>query len=311
MAQGFVKNLNLVESASELSDSGILNNLGGLGIADDLRLFDGNLRFTSRLINDPDFLGVAKDYGFFETSKKYKISVLGDNRDWTQVGWVTGQHGVTGSSPAVGDIFVASESGITRNGEGGVAIEVVGRQDMTAQNLPDDGWTIFVNQFDAKRAFTDSTKLKVNGEDGYQHQVFNSDGVSRFQIKNIASDQTLDLSDITTLSLVRDDSVLPENITNLIVKGQEVRGEVVDLEADLDPYPDPFETQIPHIDNVISDIQYKKANVILTYQDNLFDYSSGVLFSGSISIENLPSGTTNTILVGSNSLLVKNIESLL
>lgn len=300
MAQGFVKNLNLVESASELSDSGILNNLGGLGIADDLRIFDGNLRFKSRLVNDPNFLGIARDYGFLETTKKYKISILGDDRDWTQVGWVTGQHGVTGSSPDVGDIFVASESGITRDGEGGVATEVVGREDMTAQNLPDDGWTIFVSVFDAKRAFTDSTKLKVNDEAGYQHQVFNSDGVSRFQIKNIVSGQTLDLSNITTFSLVRDDSVLPENITNLIVKGQEVRGQVTDLEEDIDPYPDPFETQIPHIDNVISDIEYKKANVILTYQDNIFDYSSGVLFSGSISIENIPPNTVNTILVGSD-----------
>lgn len=300
MAQGFVKNLNLVESASETSDSGILNNLGGLGIADDLRIFDGNLRFKSRLINDPNFLGVSRDYGFLETGKKYKISILGENRDWSQVGWVTGQHGVTGDDPDVGDIFVASESGSTRDGEGGVAIEVIGRQDMTAQNLPDDGWTIFVDVFSAKRAFTDSTKLKVNGEDGYQHQVFNSDGVSRFQVKNIASDQTLDLSNIETFSLVRDDSVLPENILNLIVKGQEVRGEVTDLEATTNPYPDPFEEQIPHIDNVIADIEYKKANVILTYVDNLFDYSSGVLFSGSISIENLPPNTLNTILVGSD-----------
>ena len=52
MAQGFVKNLNLVESDTTPSDRSILDNLGGINISKDILLFDGNSRFTSTLKNN-------------------------------------------------------------------------------------------------------------------------------------------------------------------------------------------------------------------------------------------------------------------
>lgn len=43
MALGFARDNNLAESIDSSSAAGILNNLGGVGIADDIRLFAGNL----------------------------------------------------------------------------------------------------------------------------------------------------------------------------------------------------------------------------------------------------------------------------
>jgi len=67
MAQGFVKSLNLLETPSD-ADRGILNNLGGEGIVDDIRLFSGNLKKTSSLL--------ASEY----TTDGNVIIVTGDGR---------------------------------------------------------------------------------------------------------------------------------------------------------------------------------------------------------------------------------------
>ena len=45
MALGFARDNNLLESQDPSSAAGILNNLGGVGIADDIKLFAGNLSF--------------------------------------------------------------------------------------------------------------------------------------------------------------------------------------------------------------------------------------------------------------------------
>jgi len=50
MAQGFVKSANFIESDNGSRDANVLNNLGGPNIASDILLFDGNTKFTSRLI---------------------------------------------------------------------------------------------------------------------------------------------------------------------------------------------------------------------------------------------------------------------
>jgi phage baseplate assembly protein gpV len=50
MAQGFVKSINLIESSTGGSDRAILDNLGGPNISNDVLLFDGNTKFTSKLI---------------------------------------------------------------------------------------------------------------------------------------------------------------------------------------------------------------------------------------------------------------------
>ena len=49
MAQGFVRDLNLIESNTGALDRGILDNLGGANITTDLLLFDGNFKFRSKL----------------------------------------------------------------------------------------------------------------------------------------------------------------------------------------------------------------------------------------------------------------------
>ena len=52
MAQGFVRDLNLIESDTGALDRGILDNLGGPNITNDLLLFDGNFKFISKLQSD-------------------------------------------------------------------------------------------------------------------------------------------------------------------------------------------------------------------------------------------------------------------
>lgn len=297
MAQGFVKNLNLVESATASSDAGIVNNLGGVGIADDLRLFDGNKRFRSRLLNNPELNGVVSDYGFFAPDLVYKILIVGESRDWTSVGWEANnaEYG-TGEEPQEGDKFLCIDSGnsLSGTGTGGVAVNIVNRQDISSRNDPVYGWIAIANSLDAKVAFVDGTRLILNDESEYNYEVFNSDGVYEFQLKNILTDETLDLSDISNISLIRDDTIEPINIQKLIVKsgsaGSSLGGDVTeDGSLDTDFYPDPF-SRIPNIEQIVSDINYKKKNVILTYQNNVFAPTRGVGFGGVLTASNLPVG---------------------
>lgn len=51
MSKGYVKSLNLSESKPDSRDESIFNNLAGGDAANDIRLFDGNLRNTSVLAN--------------------------------------------------------------------------------------------------------------------------------------------------------------------------------------------------------------------------------------------------------------------
>jgi len=301
MAQGFVKNLNLVESDSSTSDAAILNNLGKGGIADDIRLFDGNNKFVSRLKNDPNAVGPAVDYGFLTLGLKYKIMTLGEGRDWSLVGWSANnsEYG-TGDSVQVNDIFVATDAGFSFAGEGGIVVPVLPRQDLFAVNDPIDGWTFKANLLRGKRAFPDGTKLRLNSEAGYDYEVFNSDGEESFQLRNIVSQATLPLTDITTVSLTRDDSILPINIRKLIVKSgaeDSSLGEGEEADADEEIYKDPFVYRIPLIEDIISDINYKKKNTILTYQPNTFSPRNGVQLTGVLSIVNNPSSGT-PIVVG-------------
>jgi uncharacterized protein YaiE (UPF0345 family) len=290
MAQGFVKNLNLVESSSRPSDAGILNNLGGLGIADDIGLFDGNTKFKSRLVNDPNFIGRVKNYGFFEEGVQYKILVLGEDRGWPAVGWQAND-GQTGEAPEVDDLFTANFSGENLPGVGGIAVEVLNRRDMNAENDPIDGWTIVTDILDGKNAFTDGTLLQKDNEPGFNYEVFNSDGNSRFQIRSVATQQTLDLSDIATFKLTRTDAITTENVRKLIVASPPIRGEVQSEDDEVEPYPSPFDPdgRIESIEGVISNINFKKSNVVLSYRNNFFDLESGVVFGGAISVENLSS----------------------
>ena len=121
--------------------------------------------------------------------------------------------------------------------------------------------------------------------------MFNSDGNSRFQLRSVETEQTLDLSDISTFKLTRSDAITTESIRKLIVASPPIRGEVQAEDDTEDPYPSPFEAEgrIEIIEGIISNINFKKSNVVLSYRNNFFDLESGVVFGGAISVENLSS----------------------
>jgi hypothetical protein len=84
MAQGFVIDLNLIESNTGALDRGILDNLGGANITTDLLLFDGNFKFISKLEDShysydaPSGVITVTGEGKVAFSDGTKIS-LGDN----------------------------------------------------------------------------------------------------------------------------------------------------------------------------------------------------------------------------------------
>ena len=71
MAQGFVRNLNFQESDTGALDRGILDNLGGLDITNDLLLFDGNTKFISKLVGTADV--ATTDYTVATSITLYSI----------------------------------------------------------------------------------------------------------------------------------------------------------------------------------------------------------------------------------------------
>ena len=74
MATGFVTTENLGESNRGDLDRGILDNLGGPGITDDILLFDGNSKFISRLVFNQDANVSVSD---FLDGVQYRITDLG------------------------------------------------------------------------------------------------------------------------------------------------------------------------------------------------------------------------------------------
>ena len=74
MATGFGRTENLGESNTGKLDRGILDNLGGPGITDDILLFDGNSKFVSRLVFNQDATVIPSD---FLDGVQYRITDLG------------------------------------------------------------------------------------------------------------------------------------------------------------------------------------------------------------------------------------------
>ena len=70
MAQGFVRDLNLIESDTGALDRGILDNLGGANITTDLLLFDGNFKFISKI----------QSAHYTYDSDEYIITVTGEGK---------------------------------------------------------------------------------------------------------------------------------------------------------------------------------------------------------------------------------------
>jgi len=302
MAQGFVTSLNLRESASPDSDRLILTNLvQDGGVSADLQLFSGNTQHKSILINNPLAEGQVVLFGQFENGKKYKIFDSGQDRGWTSIGATTGN---------VNEIFTASGPGDTAIGSAGSALEIVPKREFDAVFDEIDGWTLVVRPRIARIAFTEGTRLSIDGGLNYDYVVVNSDAVSRFQLAPISdptgpafnfatADNGNTPGDVDTLTLVRDDTITIENLRNAHVESQgaidQVESFVEITSENIHVYsPDPWDTdpdfggvgQLMILDQNISSIEVKKANTIVGYAPNVFKLDSGVRFDGGVRIVN-------------------------
>jgi len=316
MAQGFVANSNLIESNSFLSDKTILDNLGGGSISDDIRLFMGNNQHLSRLINTTTALGENIAYGNFVPSKKYKIVDLGDNRSWTGVGYIG-----TNDDVEIGDIFTAINSGDGLTGTLGSASELFTKREFNSE-FAEEGWTIIVPQNRGRVAFTQGTVVSIDGGLGYNYQVVNSDGITRFQLASVSDPANIwDLDsgngpgNVDDLQIIRRDIITTENLYNANVTptgsniSLAVRSDAEDLEKlSPDPYgiEDNYNSEdgssseagsgIPYIQSLIDNINFKKESVILTYKNNRFFQPNGVRFDGAVRVVNNPDSTFNKVL---------------
>lgn len=100
MAQGFVRDLNLIESDTGALDRGILDNLGGANITTDLLLFDGNFKFISKL--------ESSHYSYDSTSGV--ITVTGEGK----VAFSDGTKISLGDAPTVFETEVFDSNGIDK-----------------------------------------------------------------------------------------------------------------------------------------------------------------------------------------------------
>lgn len=289
MAQGFVRNLNLQESQTTVSDRGILDNLGGLGSSNDIQLFIGNSRFKSALINDPNFTaGTATFFGDFVAGKKYKITSLGEGRSW----------GLVTSDPvSVGATITATADGANADGSGGTAVEVIGRRDFNSVNILGEGWTVTIVFGNAKVAYTEGTKVSLDKGATYTHVVTNSDGITRFQLKSLADDSILNLSDVSNMTITRSDEVTTDNISNLYV--ERLSNTDAGLEGE-ETIADPF-SRVSTISGNLGGFPGKRDKVVRSYLPDNFSsvgQESGLRFGGVIRIKNNPDSSNHVISIG-------------
>ena len=327
MAQGFVTTANLKESDTLFSDSAILDNLyGRLGISTDIRLFKGNLGFKSILSNNPSLLSESVSFGQFIPNERYVILDLGVERDWTSVGWVANEDG-HGDNPSLNDVFVADDTGLSQDGIGelGSAGLLVSIREFNVEYDPDDGWTAFVIPRQGRVAFTLKTLISIDGGANFDYIVTNSDGRSRFQLNEISTGLVWDFDtgngpgNVDDLTLVRKDTITVENMQNAHVTPT---GTVVTLVERSDPNtlsvisPDPFGSDVlddlgqvqgtggglVNIQSRLSQLESKKREVVLTYQDNEYSTPDGIRFDGMFRITNDLDINNKSIKIGIDTL---------
>ena len=294
MAQGFVKNLNLQESATRSSDRQILDNLGGVNISQDILLFDANTRFSSILQNDPDFTEPFETaFSGVISGERYRVTDQGQNRDWTQVGSPI-------ASPPINYIFTASTPSATLTGSDGLCRKVIGRIDFEKYTDTLDGVTYRVIGSN-KVAFSNETTLSINAGVTYPYIVYNSNGTDTFQL-TLADGYpdtitALDLGDISVIDLYRSDVITAANINNMspettvindeddsnLAEGSGGEDDTDVSGLDIDEEFTPFD-KTSYVGNIVGNIEYKKTRVPVTYKDNLFD--ERVRFKGSVTIVN-------------------------
>jgi hypothetical protein len=329
MAQGFVANLNLIESNTTPSDRAILDNLGGINISTDLLLFDGNSRFKSILRNNQEELvDTEVFFGQFVPGTKYKIIEVGASHDWTLVGATTGSQG---------EVFVADANGDGDTGVGGYAKEVYTRVDF--ENFFDttnnNGWSVRVIGAN-KVAFSTGSLIAIgttapNSITDYPYKIHNSNGENVFQIissipPDPPSDPVVVLNladiiagmagvDIDNVMFTRSDTITSQNIANMKVPkiptddeaeggGSISLGEDGGDSTDDDEEISPLE-QVAYIGNIIGRVKYKKSRTVVNFLDNSFDIRFRM--NGLMQIDN-----TDSIEIGFdrgvNALLVQGQE---
>ena len=303
MAQGFVRNLNLLESSTQVSDTQILDNLGGSGITKDLRLFDGNTKFKSVILNDPNALSLVETgYEQIEDGKTYKIMDLG-SRDWTLYGVTEAQSNL---------VFTATAySGSVYTGEGGIVREVVGRTDFTVENDPNDGWTIKIILGQGKVAYTDGTLLSVDKGATFPIKAINSDGVNSFQIALAGDTSNTPLAvtggnfnisstlySIDNISFTRSDQITPENFKNIYIEHAQTKNSseesIIPIEERIS---NPFLRE-ETINTRLGTVNFKKNNVLLSYANDNVIASGGLRFDGVNRIKNLKNSDNLRVIIG-------------
>lgn len=292
MAQGFVRNLNLVESSTKTSDIQILDNLGGVGISNDIILFSGNSKIKSALQNDPDALSTQTySYEGLTPGKTYRIVDVGDNRDWQLVGALTSERSI---------VFEAVAPTSAISGSGGVAREVIGKKDFSFINDSVDGWTVIITPAIGKVAFTTGTILSLDRGNTYPIKVINSDGFTRFQVCFVDDPNNTPLSvsggnlvvglnnyNIDDMSFTRSDAINIDNMKNIYVEHPATQDES-ELESlsISERILNPFERSVT-VEANLDKVQGKKNSVILSYLDDHIIGEGGVRFEGGIRIKNL------------------------
>jgi len=313
MAQGFDRQENLSESKTQISDRTILDNLGGENISSDLLLFDGNSNFKSKLVNSEYYLSteVFPFSGGFSAGERYFIQDLGTDRDWTSVaeGGVISTHAPSGRP----DSFIAAagvSQSVLDNGSGGTARQMVVRQDFQTGTDTQGGFfrSVGIN----KVGFTNGTLLSIDGGNAYDYLVIGHDSENLFRLVSTSAaypydvDDVIDpstLGDVDNLTLTRSDTITVENLEFMnaerLVTNDEVGTDspesagsaTTESEGEADTVGDgsflsSYETfsQIGYINNLASQIKFKKSRIPRTYEDNFFD--ENVRIGGAIHIDN-------------------------
>jgi hypothetical protein len=237
MAQGFVKNLNLVESRTEGSDRAILDNLGGANITTDVLLFDGNSNSTSKLINDtsqdPDLVQFSL---YIDEDGDQRIQVtrggnLGSFSNGTKLVMTN-----TATGADLGTFFVFASDGSSN-----FQLETV-KGSGTA--------TVFDAVTISNATLTRSDTITIDA------------------MTNLAAEQPV-TNDIAS---EQDGAVAGDTGVDF---GEEGGADAGGLGAEASP-PDVLNefttfSQTAYIMRIVGGIKYKKTRIPLTYQDSLFD----------------------------------------
>ena len=316
MARGFVIQNNFFESDTGASDRGILDNLGGSGITNDILLFDGNLRATSTIkaVESPtivvtDFVFTAPNTIQSNTANFLVLNdgdtiVISETVDNLNDGTFT----VSGS-PQQTTLTVAGTAGgdaqdiVTSSGEGTIVGPEAANYDVV------DGEIIIIGEGIVPYAEGTLVSYANEGEQGevdYRYRATDSDTLTRFSLfdtvtqtpfvptapfKNINRSDSITQSDLFNLNTPRPDTGVAFLEGNSQddeegAPGADGENEATGSTSLFDEFS--LGEQIAYIQERISLFAYKRGRVPITNQDTLLN--ANVTFEGSISLANF-SGT--------------------